>query len=415
MVRAFALLFLCSGLPAPCVEVAWVRILSGDAEPVIWKSGEGWPARPSGFPFAPSAVLSYATISPGDAMTEADLEERARTWERELDESGRFSRSSVMVAELGDGTDSRGIVVEVETGATPLFGGGEAYVSAALPLLDGRRTTLGVQAGPNLGSIAFRDEVLEDMPLVFDSSLAYANDLLETGGFSGNRLSCSIGFGPRLGPVSDILVRARAGLPLGDLAGEYAPFVAVEGALELGGFSLAGIEGLDGALIALGDAYPGSSARRLEAESNLRLSLGPATISLTAGAGLSSGSLDPSELFDLRSGNVFLRGPEPYPGPVDEFSLGRVDVDCTALKLTVAPWFPLFLGPFVFCEAAFSPLVFGGSTPRLSGAAGAGFRLRLGPPVGVTVDIGYAFSDQGVGALVIAVLSQNLLTGEDLR
>src|SRR5208337_38877 len=178
MVRAFALLFLCSGLPAPCVEVAWVRILSGDAEPVIWKSGEGWPARPSGFPFAPSAVLSYATISPGDAMTEADLEERARTWERELDESGRFSRSSVMVAELGDGTDSRGIVVEVETGDTPLFGGGEAYVSAALPLLDGRRTTLGVQAGPNLGSIAFRDEVLEDMPLGFDSRLAYAKDLL---------------------------------------------------------------------------------------------------------------------------------------------------------------------------------------------------------------------------------------------
>lgn len=414
LVRAFVLLLLASGLSAFCVEVAWVRILSGDAEPVVWTSGEPWPARPSGFPFAPSSVLSYATLSPGDSMTEAELERRTWTWGRELDKSGRFSRSSVLVADLGDGSDRRGIVVEAETGAVPVFGGGAAYASVALPLLDDRRTTLGIQGGPNLGSIAYRDEAFGDASLVLDGGIAYANDLLETGGFSGNRLSGSIGIGPRLGPVSDFIVRARAGTPLGDGAGEYGRFVAVEGALELGGFSLSGIEGLDGALIVLGDAYPGSASRKVEAESNLRLELGSATISLAAGAGIAYGALDPSELFDLRSGAVFLRGPEPYPDPVGEFSLARIDVDCTALKLPVTSWFPFSLGPFAFCEAAFVALD-ADASPSPSGAAGGGLRLKLGPPVGLTIDIGYAFDDRGVGALVVSVLSQNLLTGEDLR
>lgn len=407
-------LLLGSCLPAFAVQVAWVRILSGDSDSVTWRQGESWPARPDGFPFAPSAVLSYATLSPGDTMAEAELDERARTWARELDESRRFSRSSVLVAELDDGSDRRGVIVEAETGATPIFDGGPAYASAALPLLDDRRTTLTVEAGPNLGSVAYRDEALRDAALVMDASLGYANDLLETGSFSGNRLSGSIGLGPRIGPVSDVIFRARAGSPIGDDAGGYRPFVALEGALELGGFSLLGIERLDGSLIALGDAYPGSSAHRYEAASSLLYGFGPATLSFAAGAGLSAGALDPSELFDLRSGNVFLRGPEPHPDSVEEFAIGRVDVDYTPFRLPLASWFPLFVGPFAFCEAAFVPIDVV-AAPRLEGAAGAGLRLKLGPPVGVTVDLGYALSDRGVGALVISVFSFNPLLGEDLR
>jgi len=409
---AFAVLLIGSSFPAFCVEVAWVRILSGDAESVTWRPGESWPAWPSGFPFAPSAVLSYATVSPGDSMTDAELGERARTWGRALDESRRFPRSSVLVAELGEGSDRRGVIVEAETGATPLFDGGMAYASMTLPLLGGRRAALAVAAGPNLGSVSYRDETLGDGPFVLGAGLSYANDLLETGRFSGNRFSGFLGLGPRLGSFSDVLLRARTGLPLE--AADSGPFLALGAALELGALSLFSIDGLDGSLVAQGDWYAGISGFRYEAGSNLLYGAGPATVSLAAGAGASFGPIEARERFDLRSGEGLLRGPEPYSESVGEFVLGRVDVDYSALKLSLASWFPTFLGPFAFCEAARAPTG-ADAAPLLSGAAGAGLRVRLGPPVGVTVDVGYALSDRGVGALVIYMLSFDPRLGKELR
>jgi hypothetical protein len=349
-------------------------------------------------------VLSYATISPGDSMTDAELSERARVWGRELEESRRFSRSSVLVAELGEGSDLRGVIVEAEAGAPPLFDGGAAYASMALPFVDGRRATLTLKAGPNLGAASYRDEAAADLPLVLDAGLVYANDLIETGKISGNRLSASIGFGPRLGPLSDLLLRARAG----------TRFAALEAALELGGFSLLGIEGLDGTLIALGDSYPSPPAERLEALADLRFGLGRATASLAAAAGRSSAAVDSSERFDLRSGDAYLRGPELGPGSVAAFALGRADVDCSVMNIRLASWLPLSFGPFAFCEAVLVPPE-AGAVRLLAGAAGFGLRLKLGPPVGVTADVGYALSDRGRGALVITVFSLNPLSGEELR
>jgi hypothetical protein len=263
-----ALLVAGSGFLAEAAEVAWVRILSGDSPPIAWRRGGLWPARPAGFPFAPSAVLSYATLGPGDSMGEAELRTKVDRWARELEESRRFSHSSVLVAEL-DGEPGRfGVVVEAEPSYTPLFDGGAAYAQIDLSLFGGRRDSLAFQAGPNLASAAFRDEALGDGPIVLESSLAYANDLLDSGSFSGNRLEAALAMGPRLGPQSDFLLRVRACLsPDG---GAAAPLFAIEPTLELAGLSLLGLRRLDGSLSLRGDAYPGQASLRCDASSDLR-------------------------------------------------------------------------------------------------------------------------------------------------
>jgi hypothetical protein len=185
-------------------------------------------------------------------------------------------------------------------------------------------------------------------------------------------------------------------------------------ALELGALSLLAIDGLDGSLVAQGDWYAGTSGFRYEAGSDLLYAFGRASISLAAGAGISTGHVEARELFDLRSGEGLIRGPEGSSESVGEFALGRVDLDYSALKLSLVSWFPIYLGPFAFCEAAWAPAV-SDSTPTISGAAGAGLRIRLGLPVGVTVDVGYALSDRGVGALVIYMLSFDPRLGKELR
>ena len=263
-----------------------------------------------------------------------------------------------------------------------------------------------------MDSVSYRDEALGDRPFVLDAGLSYANDLLETGSFSGNRFSGFLGIGPRLGPQSDILLRARTGLPLDD--GDSKSFIALEAALELGTLSLFAIDGLDGFLVAQGDWYAGTSGLRLKACSSLLYAFGRASVSFVAGAGILSGPVEERERFDLRSEEGLLRGPGPYLESVGKFLLGRVDVDYSALKLSLASWFPTFIGPFAFCEAALAPAG-ADASPQLSEAAGAGLRVRLGPPVGVTVDIGYALSDRGVGALVIYVISRNPQFGKELR
>jgi hypothetical protein len=411
--RAFALLLLLGpSLPATCIEVAWLRLLSGEAEPLVWRGGEAWPERPGDFPFAPSAVLSYATLAPGDSMPEAELEARTLAWERMLAESGRFSRCSVFPVE-GDGDpERRGVIVEAEAGAPPLFGGGPAYGSMVLPLLGGRRSSLAFEAGPNRGSIAYRDDALGDLPLVLAGRLDYANDLLETGAFSGHRASASLGIGPRIGALSDILLRAREAVPLGPGNEGTTSSFALGALLELAGLSLFGIPGLDGELALSGDAYPGSSARRSEAVSGLRARLGPATLSFSGGFGLSSKALDPRERFDLRAGDAFLRGPEGDAEAVEGFVLARADIDIAVLRLSPASWLHLSLGPFAFCEAVLAPLSAfsrpdGGLVGRAMGAAGGGLRLRLGPPIGVCADIGCAASDRGEVALVFSILSRS--------
>ena len=420
MVGLSCLLILCSCAPAFCVRVSWIRVLSGEAEPVAWKEGQPWPERPDGFPFSPSSVLSYATLHPGEVLTWDEVRLKASSWARELEESRRFSRSSVLVTALGGEPERCGVIVEAETGAVPLFDGGPDYGSIALPLLGDRRATLAFAAGANVGRIAYRDEAIGGKPWVLDSNASYSNDLLDSGDFSGNRLSGSIGVGPRLGPLSDILLRARAGAPLGDGSEDSKAFSALEVALELGGFSLLKVDKLDASLISLGDAYLGTSVFKLEVVSNLRYEFGPATLSLAAAAGSVSDHIDPGELFELRHGEPYLRGPESFPYSTSRFALSRIDADCKILGFPVLPWLRLSLGPFAFCEAVAAPIdaqpfrLLGASAP-MEGAAGAGLRLRLGAPVGITMDIGYAMSDRGEEALVFDVFSINPLLGEDLR
>jgi hypothetical protein len=414
------LLILGSCMPAFCVRVSWIRVLSGDADPVAWKEGQPWPERPDGFPFSPSTVLSYATLHPGEVLPLDDVRQKARAWARELEESRRFSRSSVLVTALGENPDRCGVIVEAETGAVPLFDGGPDYGSMALPLLGGRRATLAFAAGANVDSVAYRDEALGGKPWVLDSRASYSNDLLDSGDFSGNRLVGSMGVGPRLGPLSDILFRARADAPLDAGSEDSKAFSALEVALELGGFSLLKVDKLDASLIALGDVYLGASALKLEVVSNLQYEFGPATLSLAAAAGSVSDHVDPGELFELRFGEPYLRGPESFPYSTSRFALSRIDVDCKLLGFPVLPWLRLSLGPFAFCEAVAAPSDTASFRPLnagipLEGAAGAGLRLRLGAPVGITMDIGYAMSDRGEGTLVFDVFSINPLLGEDLR
>jgi hypothetical protein len=398
---ALALLILCSSLPAFCVELVWVRILSGDCDAVVWRPGVAWPSRPDSFPFEPSAVLSFATVAPGDSLPEARLEAKARLWERSLAESGRFSRATVLVTEAADDPDSRGLIVEAEAGAVPVFDGGAAYASMALPLAGGRRATVAMEGGANRASLAYRDEVFRDRPVVLEGRIIYENDLIETGTFVNNRLSAGLGFGPRLGPLGDVLFRVRGKLPLDNGAGVL---LALDAELELTGLSFFGIEGLDGSLESLGSVYPGSTALRLEAESGLRLKLGAWAFACDAGLGLSSGALDSGELFRLDAGNLMLRGPEGWDRRTTGIRFARLDVRVAVLDCRLASWLSATLGPFAFAEAAKADDYQG----QLEGIGG-GLTMSFGSPVGVTVDLGYSLDASGEGALVFSASSKKSL------
>ena len=219
-------------------SLAWVRILAGDADPVVWTPGARWPARPALFPFAPSAVLSYATVCPGDELADSRLEARASRWERALVISGRFSLARVYVVELegagAEGGPRRGLIVEAEPVDAPCFDGGAAYASVELPLFRGFRESVLVDAGVNRAELAYRDDTLGDAPFVLASSLRYDNDLLQTGCISGNRLSGSLALGPRLSSYGDLLGGCRIEAPLpAPLAGGESDLVAADLTLEL--------------------------------------------------------------------------------------------------------------------------------------------------------------------------------------
>jgi len=72
-----------------------------------------------------------------------------------------------------DDPDSRGLIVEAEAGAVPVFDGGAAYASMALPLAGGRRATVAMEGGANRASLAYRDEVFRDRPVVLEGRIIY--------------------------------------------------------------------------------------------------------------------------------------------------------------------------------------------------------------------------------------------------
>jgi hypothetical protein len=404
-----ALCFLClllATLPAAALEVAWVRVLADEAEPLLWMPGTPWPGRPAGFSYAPSAVLSYASFFPGDDMSATELESRSRAWERSLEESGRFTRASVYIVEIDGSPDARGAIIEAASGATPCFDGGAAYASMTLPLVGGKRASLAMEAGANRAAVFYRDDAFCDLPIVLATGLRYDNDLLETGLFAGNRLSGSLGLGPRLGPLGDLLLRGRCAFPLDDSAGAL---VSVDVVLELSALSLFDLRGLDFSFSASGSAYPGTSALRFLAGSVLQLALGRWDLSCEAGLGLSAGELDSRELFAMDSGELELRGPEGDDRDVSDAAIIRLEGGLEALRWNFASWLSASLGPFAFAEAALvapTALLDWASAAETIGGLGGGLRLKLGSPIGLTVDLGYSVDRVGEGSLVFSATSR---------
>jgi hypothetical protein len=234
------------------------------------------------------------------------------------------------------------------------------------------------------------------------TGLRYDNDLIEKGVFSGNRFSASFGLGPRLGPLGDLLLRGRCLLPLDESDGS-GPLFSLDAVLELSALSLFSLRGFDIRFSAVGSAYPGSSALRLLAAYELRLGLGAWSLSCESGLGLSSGELDSRELFDLESGELELRGPEGRDKEVSGAAIVRLELGLEALRWSFASWLSASLGPFAFAEGALA-----GSTSLADALAGAGggLRLKLGSPIGLTVDFGYAVDQSGQGALVFSTTSR---------
>jgi hypothetical protein len=407
-IGSLCLLLLClSALPATGVELAWIRLIVGEAEPLVWREAGAWPARPADFPFAPSAVLSFASFEPGDRLSGLELEKKASRWERALEDSGYFSRAAVYVVEIEGEAEVRGVIAEVTLGTSPGFGGGSAYASIRLPLAGGQRSTLSAQAGANRVGLGYRSDTLGDARFVLSSGLSYDNDLLSKGGFVGNRISATAGIGPRLGPLADLLVQARCSLPLDEEAGTSI-LTAIDGVLECSEYSLFGLSDLDLSASAMVSAYPCSSGLRLMAASRLRQGLGPVGISLVSGLGLSWGALDSRELFPLGSGSLELLGPEGSRSPVADTAVARLEASFQGPRLRLASWLSALLGPFVFAEAGLvgsrADTLFVAEGSSLAGAGG-GFRLFLGSPVGLAIDLGYGFDRSLKGGLVFEVRS----------
>jgi hypothetical protein len=378
-----------------------VRVLAEGVDPVSWKPGAAWPERPADFPFAPSAVLSYATIVPGQAFGDEIISRRARAWERELLDSGRFSLARVYVVELEPDEENRcGIIVEAAPPDAPWFFGGAAYASITLPLLGGRRTILGIEAGANRAGIYYRDDALADRPLVLVSWLRYDNDLIETGAFSNNRAEAGLGLGPRLGNLGDVLARARCLVPLEEGGG--SPLIATDAVIELYLANLMGCEGLCLVASATGSAYPGHSALRLIAEPELSYERGPFNLECSLFYGRSFDSLDPREFFQLGSEGLGLRGPESQGEAEESAKSLRLEGDAAAVRWSFGSWLPASLGPFAFIEAAIAD-----SSDPIA-AVGGGIRLRLGAPVGLWCDLGYAIGKDGAGCIVFNVSTRHV-------
>ena len=376
------------------VKLAWIRILAGEAEPAVWRAGEAWPPREADAPFAPSAVLSYSTLRPGDTLAETELAARALSWERALEASGRFSKAAVFVVELPDDPQKRGAIVEASPLDVPLFGGGSAYASMDLPLFGARRSSLSMIAGANKDAVEYRDDTFRDLPFVLDSRLEYDNDLIEKSSFVGNRVTGSFGLGPRLGPLCSLVLSARGCVPFDSVQGSSA-FIAIDADLEYERPSLFDLKGLDLSLSTTLSAYPGSSALRLEAQSSLTVPLGETCLACEAGVGISSGALDSTELFDLHGGPLFLLGPEGYDKEASEVELARLDYGAPILHAPIASWLEMSLGPFAFTELARS-----NTDSSLLAGAGGGLRLKLGSPVNLTMDFGYAIDQDSVSGFV---------------
>jgi hypothetical protein len=403
-----ALALVLASLPALCaaegkVELVWIRLLSGEAEPAVWRAGEAYPERKAESAIAPSALLSYSPLKPGDALSETELAAKAELWERSLAESGRFSKASVFVVESEGDPGKRGVIVEAEPLDSPLFGGGAAYASMALPLLGGRRASLAMAAGANTASLAYRDDAFRELPLVLEASASYDNDLIESGSFSGNRLSGDFGIGPRLGPLCSLVAGIRGCLPFDEVQGS-SPYLALDARLEYSRPMLFGLPWLGLAFSSIATDYPLSGALRLAARSRLSAKLGASELSCDSGLGLSTGSLDLRERFDLERGGFALKGPAGSSETARRIGLGRFDWCAPLFSLPLATWLTVSLGPFAFGEIAFVD-----DDTQARAAAGTGLRLMLGAPINLGLDLGYAFDQGGAGGIVFDLSSASFL------
>ncbi len=410
-----ALCYLCS-LPrsAGASEIAWMRILAAGAEPLTWRAGEPMPDRPGGFPLEPSAVFSYANLSPGRDMDDSELDRTARRFERALSECGRFARAAVYVLETGPGGLRRGVVAEVEPQTIPGFTGGPAYATLEIPLVAGRRAALGIAAGANRDGVSYRDDVFLGLPLVLEASLAYSNDRMEEGPASTHTVEVRAGAGPRLGPLADLVFRTRSRFRREE--GHFDPPLWALDAVLAGTTLGLGRPILDSRWKAEASFYPQSGEAKASVLASLRAGPGfggkpgAAGLTLRGAAGWSGGGLDGGELFDLQAGDLqagspSVRGPEGKDAQVPAFVLWGVEAECSILGFSLSSWLRLDAGPFVFAETAFTGSR--GHGERLFGYGG-GLRIYLNPPVNIRIDLGYAAGSRGPGVFILSVTSKPL-------
>jgi hypothetical protein len=411
--RISALMVLLIGLsrdPAFAAEIAWMRLLLPDSAPLTWRVGQAAPARPEGFPLEPSAVFSYTALRPGLNLDDPELDVRARRFQRTLEECGRFTRAAVYVVQAGPEGESRGVVAEVEPRGVPGFSGGAVYAGLELPLVGGRRAALNINAGANQNGVSYRDDALFGLPAVFDASLMYANNLMESEPLSIHRLEARIGAGPRLGPLGSLTAGTRAVLYTRNGAPE-TPLLALDAAFS-GTLLGIGRPILDSSWKASASYYPQSGAVKASALGSFRAKSAPGSgpgtigITLTGGAGWSSGGLEDCELFDLGQGALAIRGPDGEAARAERFVLGGAEADFQAIRVVSSGILRIDAGPFAFAEAARTESL--GSRAVLFGAGG-GIRLYFNPPVSVRMDLGFAAGLDGSGAFLFSVTSKALL------
>lgn len=132
------------------------------------------PAR--GWLVEPATILSYLSFSPGDQLTETQLQRKVDSSARRLKESGLFYAVHVGIIPPRKNPESRTIMIKAVPGFYWRFNGGAIFAGAGRKAINGGRNFLGAYAGYNLAGTFFTAENVFQKNIVLGGALLYQNN-----------------------------------------------------------------------------------------------------------------------------------------------------------------------------------------------------------------------------------------------
>lgn len=119
----------------------------------------------------PETVLSYTNLKPGKFISLKNLEKEVKESELRIIASGLVYSAKVLIVPARKNPEKRTVLIQVQSGFFPRFGGGGYYGVYGCAGLGGKRMEVLGFAGWNLNGVSWKYENAFNLPLILGTSL----------------------------------------------------------------------------------------------------------------------------------------------------------------------------------------------------------------------------------------------------